>query len=92
MSWSVSATGLPGNVKSELEKQFAYPLADAPAGLTDEGERETVRRIRDTISQILETFAPERELSVSASGHISFSDWDSKAGCSQTVLLSIVPR
>ena len=89
MSWSVSANGTVADVKAELEKQFAYPLAAVPGGLTDEGERETVRRIKETITQCLETFGPEKKVSVSANGHMGFQDWPTKAGAYQEVTVSI---
>ena len=91
MSWSVSASGTIADVVAELERQFAYPLADPPAGLADEGERETVRKISETITQCLGTFDPERRVKVSANGHIGFENWDTKAGANQTVNLSIQP-
>ncbi len=91
MSWSVSAKGTIAEVTVELDRQFAYPLADAPAGLTDEGERETVQRVRETISQCLETFDPEKTVAVSANGHMGFDNWDTKTGVSQTVSVSIHP-
>ncbi len=62
MSWSVSTRGSVPDVKAELERQFAYPLADRPAGLDDEGERETVRRVKETIGQCLDTFGAERNV------------------------------
>ena len=92
MSWSVNASGKPSDVKAELDTQFAHPLADAPAGLSDEGERETVRRIRETITQCLETFDPEKAVAVSAYGHMGFASWDTKAGAYQEVSLTIRPK
>ena len=89
MSWSVNATGKPAKVKEELDRQFLGPLADKPAGLSDDGERETVRRISATINQILETFDPERSLSVSANGHMGFENYATKAGAYQNVGLTI---
>lgn len=91
MSWSVSAKGIPAEVQAELTRQFSYPLADAPAGLSDEGERETVRRIADTISQCLGTFDPAKTVAVSANGHMGFDSWDTKTGTVQTVAVSIQP-
>ncbi|MBZ5621472.1 MAG: hypothetical protein LAQ69_22510 [Acidobacteriia bacterium] len=91
MSWSVSTRGKVAEVKAELERQFAQPLADAHAGLTDEGERETVQRVRDTISQCLDTFGPEKEVMVTANGHMGFSDWETKEGAYQEVSVSIRP-
>jgi hypothetical protein len=91
MSWSVSASGKPAEVKAALDSQFAIPLRDPPAGLTDDGERETVLRIRETIAQCLETFGPNRPVIVIASGHQSFDDYATKAGACQTVSISIQP-
>jgi hypothetical protein len=84
MSWSVNAAGLPAKVKDELRRQFSYPLAPAPAGLADPGERETVERLSETISQCLETFDQGKECTVSANGHML-------AGSYQEVNLSIRP-
>ena len=89
MSWSVSATGKIGEVRENLKKQFAYPLAEAPAGLADEGEKETVRKVSAMIDQCLGTFDPERKVVVSAFGHMGFSNWDTKAGPYQDVTVSI---
>ena len=89
MSWSVSASGKPEDVKAELSRQFTAPLADKPAGLTDDGERETVRRISETITQCLETFDPEKTVTVSAYGHMGWENYDTKSGASQNVNLSI---
>ena len=91
MSWSVSATGKPAEVKAELEHQFSYPLADAPAGLSDEGEKETVRRTADMVGQCLSTFDPEKPVRVTASGHMGFNNWDTKEGAYQSVNVSISP-
>jgi hypothetical protein len=91
MSWSVSAKGTVSEVKAVLATQFLGPLADAPAGLTDEGERETVRRVQGTITQRLGTFAPEKIVSVSANGDMGFDSYDTKAGANQTVSVSIQP-
>lgn len=89
MSWGVHAKGKPAEVKAELDRLFLAPLAAAPAGLSDEGERETVRRISETITQCLGTFDPEKTVSVDASGHIGFGNWDTKAGAYQEVNLKI---
>jgi hypothetical protein len=94
MSWSVSATGTPAEVRGQLSEQFKGPLAEKPAGLSDDGERETVRRIHETIEQVLTTFGPDQKVSVSASGHMGFADWNSKnvAGGYQTASLTIKPN
>ena len=92
MSWSVSATGKPADVKMEMQRQFAFPLNHPPKGLSDVGERETVENVYRLIEQTLDTFDPEREVAVSASGHIGFKDYATKAGPYQQVNLSIQPR
>ncbi|MFA5381866.1 MAG: hypothetical protein WC356_01785 [Candidatus Micrarchaeia archaeon] len=92
MSWSVNATGKPAEVKDEMDKQLTFPLADAPAGLDDEREKETVRRIQGAISQCLSTFDPEQEVVVNANGHMGFENYDTKAGSYQFVNLSIRPK
>jgi hypothetical protein len=91
MSWSVNAKGKPADVKAELARQFTFPLADKPAGLSDDGERETVRRVSGTIAQCLETFDPEGTVTVIAGGHMGYRDWSTKAGAFQNVTLSITP-
>lgn len=92
MSWSVSASGTPSEVRGQLSEQFKGPLAEKPAGLSDDGERETVQRIAETIEQCLGTFGPENNVSVSANGHMGFADWDKKTGGYQTVNISIIPK
>lgn len=89
MSWGVNANGTPAEVRGQLSEQFKGPLAEKPAGLFDDGERETVRRIHETLEQIISTFGPEQTLSVSASGHMGFNDWNARAGAYQNVTLSI---
>ena len=53
MSWSVDAAGKIEWLRTEISRQFQYPLADAPAGLADEGEKETCRRVKGMIDQCL---------------------------------------
>ena len=89
MSWSVSASGKITDVLAELDRQFAHPLAEAPAGIPDEGEKETVRQVAAMIKQCLGTFDPGRSVNVSACGHMGFSDWDAKAHAFQNVQVSI---
>ncbi len=91
MSWSVTATGTIDQVIVELDRQFVYPLAAAPGGLSDPGEKETVRLIRDTIWRTLKIFDPAKHVAVAAYGHISFDDYETKTGASQTVSLTIQP-
>ncbi len=91
MSWSVSAGGRIADVKAKLDSQFLSSLADPPAGLADEGERETVRLVSGVIVQCLGTFDPARSVVVSAYGHMSFADYDTKAGACQDVTVSIKP-
>ena len=89
MSWSVNATGTPAEVRGQLSEQFKGPLAEKPAGLSDDGERETVQRVHETIEQVLATFDIEQKVTVSAGGHMGFQNWDTKAGAYQNVSLSI---
>ena len=89
MSWSVSASGKPAEVKAALETQFAYPLADGQSGLSDEGEKETVRRIKSAIEQTLDTFGADRDVTVCANGYMGYAVWDTKANPYQHVNLSI---
>jgi hypothetical protein len=89
MSWSVSSTGTPAEVRGELSQQFKGPLAEGPAGLADAGERQTVQQTSDLIEQILSTFDPAQRVTVAAHGHMGFGNWDEKTGCYQNVNLSI---
>ncbi len=91
MSWSVSTSGKIADVQAELDRQFAWALADAPAGLQNGDEKETVRQVVNTIAQVLRTFDPEKSVTVSAGGHISFDDYSTCAGAVQTVSVSIKP-
>jgi len=92
MSWSVSGAGTPAEVRGQLSEQFKGPLADKPAGLNDDGERETVRKVSELIEQITATFDPEGKLSVSAYGSMGFSDWGKKTGCYQSVNITVAPK
>lgn len=87
MSWSVSASGPVAEVQESLQKQFSYPL-DEKSGLPDPGERETVRRVAETIYQCLGTFGREK-VTVSAFGHMGYANYDTKAGGYQEVSVSI---
>lgn len=49
MSWSVSASGKPSEVRGQLSEQFKGPLAEKPAGLSDDGERETVQKVHELL-------------------------------------------
>lgn len=89
MSWSVNASGKVEEVIAGLDKQFSYPLADAPAGLSDEGERETVRLVAGMIEQCLGTFHKDRIVSVTAYGYMGFDSWETKEGAYQNVHVSI---
>lgn len=91
MSWSVTASGRPSEVRGMLSEQWKGPLADKPAGLSDDGERETVRLLSEAIEQCVSTFGEGRRVYVSAAGHMGFSDWDTKEGAYQEVHLDITP-
>ena len=91
MSWSVNAQGKPVEVKKYLEEQFSLPLAEKPLGLSDDGERETVKRVSETIYQCLDTFGPDVNVSVSANGYISFDDYDKRTNPQQYVNVAIAP-
>jgi hypothetical protein len=92
MSWSVSASGKPSEVRGHLSKEFKGPLAEKPAGLSDDGERQSVRQVADLLEQITTTFDPEGQLTVSAVGHMGFADWDKKTGCYQSVNITVTPK
>jgi hypothetical protein len=92
MSWSVNAAGKPADVKTELTKQFSYPLAGGSAGLSDMGERATVALVFSAIEQCLSTFDPEKEVTVTAFGHMSYADYEKKTGAYQNVNLTISPK
>lgn len=90
MSWSVSASGTPAFVKQALAEQFKYPL-DSKSGLSIQDERESVRRVSETINHVLDTFDPEQQAQVTAYGHWGSSNYDTKAGSYQNVSVSISP-
>jgi len=83
MSWSISSTGKAKDVAVEIAAQAGK------INLSDAGEMETVAKVADTIAQTLSTFDPEKPVSVAASGHMGFSDWEKKTGQYQNVSLSI---
>ena len=89
MSWSVNASGKPTEVRGQLSEQFKGPLAEKPAGLSDDGERESVKQVSDLLEQVSSTFDPEGHLTVLASGHMGFADWDKKTGCYQIVNITV---
>ena len=91
MSWSVSASGTPDEVQISLDEQLKNPLAEAPNGLQEETEKQTVRLVQAAINQCLSTFGEDRKVTViaSASGHMGFADWEHRDGCYQAVELSI---
>ena len=91
MSWSVSASGTPDEVQISLNEQLKNPLAEAPNGLQEETEKQTVRLVQAAINQCLSTFGEDRKVTViaSASGHMGFADWEHRGGCYQAVELSI---
>lgn len=91
MSWSVNAGGKPSEVRGQLAEQFKGPLAEKPAGLSDDGERQTVKQVADLLDQVSTTFDPEGQLSISANGHIAFADWDKKTGGYQSVNITVRP-
>jgi hypothetical protein len=91
MSWSVSGSGIPAEVRGQLSEQFKGPLAEKPAGLSDDGERETVKLVHELAEQILSTFAEDKSVSISAVGHMGFSDWDKKTGAYQSVSFVVKP-
>lgn len=92
MSWSVSGTGTPSEVRGQLSGQFKYPLAEGIAGLADEGEKQTVQQVFDLCEQILSTFDPSKEVTIAANGHMGFSDWDTKSGAYQQVSITVTPK
>jgi hypothetical protein len=91
MSWSVSANGTPAEVSDQLSEQFKQPLAEAPAGLSDAGERQTVQQVSDLLEQIVTTFDPETRVVVTANGHMGFNDWTGRTGPYQSVTLTVTP-
>lgn len=85
MSWSVSSTGTPAEVRGQLSEQFKLPLAEKPAGLSDDGERETVQKVHELIEQVLSTFANDQKFTVSAYGHLIHSNYPERAGQNVTI-------
>ena len=92
MSWSVSGSGTPAEVRGQLSEQFKGPLAEKPAGLSDDGERETVMNIAEMFEQVLSTFDPGNKVVITANGHMGFADWDKKAGCYQALSITVEPQ
>jgi hypothetical protein len=70
MSWSVNESGKIADVRRKLSEQFKGPLE--PTGLADDGERKTVEMIQDLIDQCLSTFGVDKNVNVSAFGHMGF--------------------
>lgn len=85
MSWSVASKGTPAEVRGQLSTQFKSPLASKPAGLTDDGERQTVQLVSELLEQILSTIDPAKSVNVSAYGSMGYSDYTSKKGPYQEV-------
>jgi hypothetical protein len=92
MSWSVSSTGTPAEVRGQLSQQFKYPLAEGDSGLSDVGEKQTVQQVSDLFEQILSTFDPNNQVTIAANGSIGFADWDKKTGCYQSVTITVTPK
>jgi hypothetical protein len=92
MSWSVSGSGTPAEVRGQLSQQFTYPLAEGDAGLSDAGEKQTVQQVSDLCEQILSTFDPDNQVAIVANGHMGFADWDKKTGCYQSVNITVTPK
>ena len=91
MSWSVNASGRIADVRGKLSEPFTGPLAEKPAGLADDGERKTVEMIRDSVDQCLSTFGADKNVNVSAFGHMGFANYETKEGGYQEVTVSIKP-
>lgn len=89
MSWSVSASGTPAEVRGKLSEQFKGPLAEKPAGVAHDGERETVQRVQECVEQILSTFGADQKVSVYACGSMGFDNYETQAGPYQDVNLKI---
>jgi hypothetical protein len=91
MSWSVSGNGTAAEVKAQIDEQLKYPLADAPAGIANAGERESIHRLQETIHQVLRTFAPDVKLALTAAGHMGFTDGEARESAYQNISLQITP-
>jgi hypothetical protein len=89
MSWSVSSSGTPAEVRGQLSEQFKWPLAEKPAGLTDDGERETVQKVHELIEQVLSTFADDQKLNVSAYGCLVYNNYPERAGQNVTIQITL---
>ena len=83
MSWSVSAEGKSADVAESLSKRFEEFV------FQDDGECGTVRLVGQTIKQCLGTFGPDRNVKVTAYGHMGYSNWDTKKNPGQNVHLKI---
>ena len=82
----------PSEVRGQLSEQFKGHLAEKPAGLSDDGERETVQKVAELLEQISTTFDPEGQFTVSAHGSMGFKDWAKKTGCHQSVNIAVAPK
>lgn len=91
MSWSVHVTAAtPHEAIRKVDVQLAHSLARPEnGGLSDDGERETCHRVRETIAQILRTHDPELGVAIQAYGHISYRDYATKSGPVQYVSFDI---
>lgn len=84
MSWSVSGSGTPSEVRGQLSAQFKSPLADGTAGLANADEKQTVQMVFDLCEYILTTFDPIGKVQITASGHMV-------VGSYQEVSLKVTP-
>lgn len=85
MSWSAYASGKPAEVRGQLSEQFKGPLAEKPAGLFDDGERQTVQLIANLLEQISATIDPKGTMDVKAFGHMGSFGNEDRSGCYQSV-------
>ncbi len=85
MSWSISSTGKAAAVAAQIATQVAS------IKLTDAGEMQTVGHVGALLAQSLGTFDPERLVSVSANGLMSFADWATKVGPYQQFNIKVEP-
>ena len=92
MSWSVTGSGTPAEVRGQLSEQFKYPLAEKPSGIDDDGERETVKLVSELCEQILSKCDPNNHVGVAALGHMVYADWENKTGCYMSVSLTVTPH
>ena len=91
MSWSVSVSGTPAEVREQLARQVEALLAAPPAGLAGDAERATVKKVNELAGEVLDALDPERTLTIVASGFSTYGDPETKRGAFQSIDITVRP-